>query len=118
MTPQKRARRQRHTLEIFQPSLNLPLSPLFQLEAARAAAVPIAITLPDGDTHPGTAGVSTPMDIAKAVSPSLAKATVVAKVRGGGEEGTVSCLFLVTRSHLTHTRARAPLFSPVPGRRR
>ena len=68
------------------PPPSPPLPSPSQLEAARAAAVPITVTLPDGSTQVGTAGVSTPMDIAKAVGPAVAKSTVVAKVRGAERE--------------------------------
>jgi hypothetical protein len=50
-----------------------------QIEAAKAAAVPIAVKLNGADV-PGVAGVSSPMDIAKAADPALAKTAVVAKV--------------------------------------
>lgn len=52
------------------------------LEAAREAAVPINVILPDGSVKEGIKGVSTPMDIAKSISGSLAKKTVVADVDG------------------------------------
>lgn len=58
-----------------------PASPLsIQIEAAKAAAVPIEVTLPDGSVKPGVAGVTTPLDIAVSISKSLAKAVVVAQV--------------------------------------
>lgn len=50
------------------------------VEAAKAANVPITVTLPDGSTKPGVRGVTTPMDIANAISKSLAKKIVVASV--------------------------------------
>ncbi|KAL4423853.1 hypothetical protein ABPG75_001154 [Micractinium tetrahymenae] len=51
---------------------------------AQAAAenVPIKIILPDGAEKPGVKGVTTPMDIASAISKGLAKKVVVAKVDG------------------------------------
>lgn len=55
--------------------------------AAAAAAQPaepqpISITLPDGKVLPGVAGVTTPMDIAKGISNSLADRIIVARVSG------------------------------------
>lgn len=55
--------------------------------AAAAAAQPaepqpISITLPDGKVLPGVAGVTTPMDIAKGISNSLAERIIVARVSG------------------------------------
>jgi hypothetical protein len=50
------------------------------LEAARAAAAPIAITLPDGSVKAGTKWVTTPLEVAAAISKQLAGAVVVAKV--------------------------------------
>lgn len=52
------------------------------IEAAKAANVPIAVTLPDGAVKEGVKGVTTPLDIANQISKSLAKKTVVAKVDG------------------------------------
>ncbi len=43
--------------------------------------IPIKITLPNGDKVDAIAGKTTPMDIAKSLSRSLAKEVVVAKVR-------------------------------------
>jgi len=43
--------------------------------------VPITVTMPDGGTRPAVAGVTTPLDVAAAISKSLAKEAVVAKVR-------------------------------------
>jgi threonyl-tRNA synthetase len=55
--------------------------------AKRAAAAdgakdaqPIKITLPDGKVIDGIAGVTTPLDIAKGISNSLAEKILVAKV--------------------------------------
>jgi len=55
--------------------------------AAAAAAQPaepqpISITLPDGKVLPGVAGVTSPMDIAKGISNSLAERIIVARVSG------------------------------------
>lgn len=52
------------------------------VEAARAAAVPIKIVLPDGSVKEGIKGVTTPLDVAAGISKSLAKKVVVAKVDG------------------------------------
>src|SRR5438067_2383965 len=41
----------------------------------------VQITLPDGSTRPEPAG-TTPLDVAKSVSPRLADAAIVAKVNG------------------------------------
>lgn len=50
--------------------------------AARAANVPIAITLPDGGQRSGVKGATTPLDVAKDISAGLAKKVVVAEVDG------------------------------------
>lgn len=50
--------------------------------AARAAATPIAVTLPDGAVKEGIKGVTTPLEIATGISKSLAKKVLVAKVDG------------------------------------
>ena len=50
------------------------------LEAARAAAKPIAITLPDGTVKPGVQWATTPLEVAASISKGLAGAVVVAKV--------------------------------------
>lgn len=52
-----------------------------KLEAAKAAAEPIKISMPDGAERAGVKGVTTPFDVAKEISSSLAKKCVVAKVR-------------------------------------
>lgn len=52
------------------------------VEAARAANVPIKVTLPDGATKDGIKGVTTPLDVANMISKSLAKKVLVAKVDG------------------------------------
>jgi threonyl-tRNA synthetase len=52
------------------------------LEAAKAAAVPIKVILPDGSTKEGIKGVTSPLDIANMISKSLGKKTVVAEVDG------------------------------------
>ena len=51
-----------------------------ELEAARAAAVPITISLPDGTVKKGVKLVTTPLDVAAEISKGLAAAAVVAKV--------------------------------------
>jgi hypothetical protein len=43
------------------------------MEAAKAANEPLTVTLPDGATKPGVKGVTTPLDVAAAISKSLAK---------------------------------------------
>ena len=53
-----------------------------QLEEAKQEQAPIKVTLPDGSEKPGIRLVTTPMDIAKAISKSLANNAVVAKVDG------------------------------------
>ena len=53
-----------------------------QLEEAKKEHAPIKVTLPDGSEKPGFRLVTTPMDIAKAISKSLANNAVVAKVDG------------------------------------
>lgn len=50
------------------------------IENAKAANIPIHITLPDGSEKPGVKGVTSPMDVAVSISKSLAKKVVVAKV--------------------------------------
>ena len=55
---------------------------LAAIEAAKAAAVPIKVNLPDGSTRPAVKGVTTPLDVATDISKGLAKKTVVAKVDG------------------------------------
>ncbi len=52
------------------------------LEAAKAANEPIAVTMPDGKQRQAVKGVTTPMDVAKEISPGLAKKVVVADVDG------------------------------------
>jgi threonyl-tRNA synthetase len=52
------------------------------VEAARAAAVPIKIVLPDGAVKEGIKGATTPLEVAAGISKSLAKKVVVAKVDG------------------------------------
>jgi len=53
-----------------------------EVEAARARAEPIAITLPDGSVKPGVKGVTTPLDVALGISKGLAAAVVVSLVDG------------------------------------
>ena len=58
------------------------LAPHMQLGEAKQEQAPIKVTLPDGSEKPGVRLVTTPMDIAKAISKSLANNAVVAKVDG------------------------------------
>lgn len=51
-----------------------------RLEAARAKGEPISITLPDGAVKAGVKWVTTPLDVAAALSKSLAASVVVATV--------------------------------------
>eukprot|EP00892_Ulva_mutabilis_P000666 jgi/Ulvmu1/105/UM001_0109.1 len=53
-----------------------------RLEAAKAAAVPIKVVLPDGSEKEAIKGATTPMDIAKGISNSLGKKVVSAHVDG------------------------------------
>lgn len=53
-----------------------------KMEAAKAANEPIKVIMPDGKEKAAVKGVTTPMDIAKEISASLAKKTVVADVDG------------------------------------
>ncbi len=53
-----------------------------EVEAAKAANVPITVTLPDGSTKPGVKHVTNPLDIAVSISKSLAKKVLVASVDG------------------------------------
>ncbi|GLC55278.1 hypothetical protein PLESTB_000967300 [Pleodorina starrii] len=55
---------------------------LAKLEAARAAGEQIKVIMPDGKEKHAVKGVTTPMDIAKEISASLAKKVVVADVDG------------------------------------
>lgn len=52
------------------------------MEAAREAAEPMTVTLPDGSTRAAVRGATTPLDIAGELSKSLAKRAVVAEVDG------------------------------------
>ena len=54
-----------------------------QVAAAKEANKPIKVSLPDGSTQPGVAGVTTPMDIAKTLPKSVQKKAVIAKVKSG-----------------------------------
>jgi len=56
------------------------------VEAARAAPVPITVTLPDGGARQGVRGVTTPLDIANEISKGLAKKVLVAKVDGASHD--------------------------------
>ncbi|KAJ1914325.1 threonyl-tRNA synthetase [Mycoemilia scoparia] len=51
-------------------------------EIAQKPREPIEITLPDGSVRPGTSWETTPFEIAKSISNSLAKRLVIAKVDG------------------------------------
>ena len=51
-----------------------------KLEAAKGAAEPIKIIMPDGAERAGVKGVTTPFDVALEISKNLAKKCVVAKV--------------------------------------
>ena len=53
-----------------------------KVEAAKQANEAITVTMPDGKGRPAVKGVTTPMDIAKEISASLAKKVVVADVDG------------------------------------
>ena len=53
-----------------------------QVERAKAEAVPLRVTLPDGTQREGIAGVTTPQDIVATLARSLAKKAVVARVDG------------------------------------
>eukprot|EP00474_Spongospora_subterranea_P009452 CRZ09910.1 hypothetical protein [Spongospora subterranea] len=57
---------------------------LFEREQSRLKALnaPITVTLPDGKEISGTAGITTPLQIAEGIATSLAKAVIVAKVNG------------------------------------
>ena len=50
---------------------------------------PIEVTLPDGNVKPGTSFETTPLDIAKAISNSLAKTILVAKVKFSNRVATL-----------------------------
>ena len=55
---------------------------MLQLQKAKEEQAPIKVTLPDGSVKEGVRLVTTPMDIAKGLSKSLASAAVVATVDG------------------------------------
>lgn len=55
-------------------------------EAAKKPREPIKITMPDGSVKEGTAWETTPGDIAKGISNSLYKRTVVARLDGNSEK--------------------------------
>jgi hypothetical protein len=57
-------------------------APCVQVERAKAAAVPLRVTLPDGTQREGIAGVTTPAEIVATLARSLAKKAVAAKVDG------------------------------------
>eukprot|EP00951_Prasinocladus_malaysianus_P007545 scaffold54252_cov35-Prasinocladus_malaysianus.AAC.2 len=54
-----------------------------KVEAATSAAEPIKVIMPDGAERSGIKGVTSPFDVAKEISSSLAKKCVVAKVKFG-----------------------------------
>ncbi len=53
-----------------------------QVEHAKQAQEPIRVVLPDGSEQAGVRGVTTPMEVIKGISKSLANSAVVAKVDG------------------------------------
>ena len=55
---------------------------LLQVERAKASQQPIKVVMPDGVEKEGVRGVTTPMDVIKGISKSLANAALVAKVDG------------------------------------
>ncbi|KAK6854747.1 hypothetical protein PG995_009840 [Apiospora arundinis] len=55
-------------------------------ELAKKPREPITITMPDGTIKPGTSYVTTPGEIAKGISNSLYKRTVVARLNGDREQ--------------------------------
>lgn len=55
-------------------------------ETAKQPRVPIKITMPDGSVKEGTSWETTPGDIAKGISSSLYKRTVVARLDGDNEK--------------------------------
>ncbi|KAK3246693.1 hypothetical protein CYMTET_43779 [Cymbomonas tetramitiformis] len=52
------------------------------IEAAKEAQVPIKVIMPDGSIKEGIKGVTTPIDIAKAIDKKLVGSSIVAKVDG------------------------------------
>jgi len=52
------------------------------LDEQKAGSVPIKVTLPDGKQLDGNSWITSPMDIAKGLSNSLAKACIISKVDG------------------------------------
>jgi hypothetical protein len=59
---------------------------------------PIKVTLADGSVRDGTAGTTTPMDIAKQISNSLAESAMIAKVRSSTSQfcSSIHCNLLYT----------------------
>lgn len=55
-------------------------------EIAKQPRVPIKVTMPDGSVKEGTSWETTPGDIAKGISNSLYKRTVVARLDGDNEK--------------------------------
>jgi threonyl-tRNA synthetase len=70
-----------HRVEVFEK-----LKAKFDAQIAAKPRVPITITLADGSIKQGTAWETTPADIAKGISNSLFKRTVVAKLNGDAEQ--------------------------------
>lgn len=70
-----------HRVEVFNK-----LKAKFDAEIAAKPRVPITITLADGSIKQGTAWETTPANIAKGISNSLFKRTVVAKLNGDAEQ--------------------------------
>ncbi|KLU84541.1 threonyl-tRNA synthetase [Magnaporthiopsis poae ATCC 64411] len=58
----------------------------YDAEIAQKPRDPITITMPDGSVKPGVAWETTPADIAKGISTSLFKRTVVARLDGDKEQ--------------------------------
>ncbi|KIN00956.1 hypothetical protein OIDMADRAFT_103659 [Oidiodendron maius Zn] len=70
-----------HRIEVFDK-----LKAKYDTEIASKPREPITITLADGSIKPGTSWETTPADIAKGISNSLLKRTVVAKLNGDPEQ--------------------------------
>lgn len=66
-------------VEVFE---QLYVRELAKLEAAKAANEQIKVVMPDGKERQAVKGVTTPMDIAKEISSSLAKKVIVADADG------------------------------------
>lgn len=70
-----------HRIEIFER-----LKAKYDAEVAAKPRTPIEITMADGSVKQGTAWETSPSDIAKAISPSLLKRTVIARLNGDNEQ--------------------------------